>query len=102
MDEIHELIALRAYELWERAGRQGSEMDHWLEAERQVRMEQSGNKPADAAIHGGGAMSPVEGGAADEEVIEATAADVTPPAADAGENLDAAETGATEQKEPLK
>lgn len=34
----HERIATRAYYLWEESGRvPGREMDHWLEAERQVR-----------------------------------------------------------------
>jgi hypothetical protein len=97
MDEMRELIARRAYELWQQAGRQGSDVDHWLEAERQIKMEQSGNKPGDAAVHGGGEMSPVEGGAKDERVVDVTAAGVTPPGGDEAED-----TEAVEQKEPLK
>ena len=97
MDEMRELIARRAYELWQRAGRQGSDVDHWLEAERQIRMEQSGNKPGDPGMRGGGEISPVEGGAKDERVIDVTAAGVTPSGVDEAE-----ETTAIEQEEPLK
>lgn len=96
MDEMRERIARRAYELWQQAGRQGSDVDHWLEAERQLRMEQSGNKPGDA-VRGGGEMSPVEGGAKDETVVDVTAAGVTPPGVD-----DAQDTEAIEQEKPLK
>jgi hypothetical protein len=97
MDPMRELIAQRAYELWQRAGRQGSDVDHWLEAERQIRLEQSGNKPGDAAVRGGGEVSPIEGGASDETVIGVTAEGVTPPGFDEAE-----ETAAVEQEEPLK
>src|SRR6185312_8215378 len=97
MDEMRERIARRAYELSQQAGRQGSDVDHWLEAERQIRMEQSGDKPGDAALRGGGEISPVEGGAKDETVVDVTAAGVTPPRVD-----DAEDTEAIEQQEPLK
>ena len=60
-------------------------------------MEQSGNKPGDAALRGGGDISPVEGGATDETVVDATAAGVTPSGADEAED-----TEAVEQEEPLK
>jgi len=97
MDEMRERIARRAYELWQKAGRQGSDVEHWLEAEQQIRLEQSGNKPGDAALHGGGEMSPVEGGATDETVVATTAAGVTPAGVDEAEDAEA-----IEQKEPLK
>lgn len=35
---VHARIELRAYELW-RAGRGGSEVDHWLQAEREITQE---------------------------------------------------------------
>jgi hypothetical protein len=39
-DDIRGRIALKAYELYEQGGRDGSrEMDHWLEAERIVMAE---------------------------------------------------------------
>jgi hypothetical protein len=97
MDEMRELVARRAYELWQQAGRQGSDVHHWLEAERQIRLQQSGDKPGGAAVHGGGEMSPVAGGAKDETVVDVTAAGVTPPGVDEAE-----ETEAIEQEEPLK
>jgi Protein of unknown function (DUF2934) len=101
MDEMRELIARKAYELWEQAGRHGSDVDHWLEAERQIRMEQSGNKPGDAALRGGGEISPIEGGASDATVIDVTAEGVAPPPGiDEGEKAE--ETEAIEQAEPLK
>lgn len=37
-DHLHQLIAERAYLLYERSGfQQGKDLDHWLEAERQVK-----------------------------------------------------------------
>jgi hypothetical protein len=33
-------IARRAYELWQSSGHQGLDVDHWLEAERQILKEQ--------------------------------------------------------------
>ena len=34
---IHETIAIRAYELWEKHGKPGNEaLDNWLEAEREL------------------------------------------------------------------
>lgn len=39
----HELIAQRAYALYEAGGyEQGKEVEHWLEAERQVKVETRG------------------------------------------------------------
>jgi hypothetical protein len=36
----HEQIALRAHHLWEERGRpEGRDLEHWLEAERQLRRE---------------------------------------------------------------
>lgn len=29
-------IRQRAYELWEQSGKEGSEMDYWLQAEREI------------------------------------------------------------------
>lgn len=37
-DHLHQLIAERAYLLYERSGFQdGNDLEHWLEAERQIR-----------------------------------------------------------------
>jgi hypothetical protein len=38
MDDIQERIRQRAYELWEASGKsEGSEMDFWLQAEREIK-----------------------------------------------------------------
>ncbi len=40
-DDLHRWIAKRAYELFEEGGcMDGNDMDHWLEAEREVREHQ--------------------------------------------------------------
>jgi hypothetical protein len=42
MNGLEEKIRQRAYELWEKSGqKEGSEMDFWLEAEREI--SQGGN-----------------------------------------------------------
>jgi len=43
MDGLEDKIRQRAYELWEKSGKEGSEMDFWLQAEREI----SGGKPAE-------------------------------------------------------
>jgi Protein of unknown function (DUF2934) len=48
MNGLEEKIRRRAYELWERSGKKdGSEMDFWLQAERQVAAETSPEPPQD-------------------------------------------------------
>jgi len=37
-EQLHQQIAERAYSLYERSGfQEGNELDHWLEAERQIK-----------------------------------------------------------------
>ncbi len=46
MDNREERIRSRAYRLWEEAGRpEGSEKEHWTEAEKQVGQEGDGASP---------------------------------------------------------
>jgi len=48
MNGLEEKIRRRAYELWEQSGKEdGSEMDFWLQAERQVAAETSPEPPQD-------------------------------------------------------
>ena len=39
MDDEHERIRRRAYELWERDGRSGDPEEHWLRAEKELNRE---------------------------------------------------------------
>jgi hypothetical protein len=40
--DSHEKISLRAHQIWEQSGQPaGSELDHWLRAEREVQLEQA-------------------------------------------------------------
>lgn len=46
MSSLEDKIRQRAYELWEQSGRtDGSEMDFWLQAEREVRTEAAPEPP---------------------------------------------------------
>lgn len=46
MNERDEKIRTRAHELWEHNGKpEGSEMDFWLQAEREIDAETGGNVP---------------------------------------------------------
>lgn len=48
MSGVEEKIRHRAYELWERSGKAGgSEMDFWLQAEREIAAETSPELPQD-------------------------------------------------------
>ena len=48
MNGLEEKIRRRAYELWEQSGKKdGSEMDFWLQAEREVAAETSPEPPQD-------------------------------------------------------
>ncbi|MBR0900796.1 DUF2934 domain-containing protein [Bradyrhizobium tropiciagri] len=48
MSSLEDKIRQRAYELWEQSGRtDGSEMDFWLQAEREVRTEAAPEPPRD-------------------------------------------------------
>jgi hypothetical protein len=48
MSGFEEKIRQRAYELWEQSGKtEGSEMDFWLQAEREVTAEASPEPPQD-------------------------------------------------------
>ncbi len=48
MSGVEEKIRHRAYELWERSGKTGgSEMDFWLQAEREIAAETSLEPPQD-------------------------------------------------------
>ena len=63
MQKDHEKIRQRAYEIWDREGRQeGRADDHWLQAEREIGVP-SGEKnetgvPAQAKKRGNGAAKP--------------------------------------------
>jgi hypothetical protein len=41
MPDHEDLIRQRAYQLWKRSGREGSPEEHWLQAERETRRDQS-------------------------------------------------------------
>ncbi len=41
MGNREEEIRVRAYEIWEHQGRSGSPEDHWLEAERELKAEET-------------------------------------------------------------
>ena len=41
MDNREEKIRVRAYEIWERQGHTGDPEDHWLEAERELKAEET-------------------------------------------------------------
>lgn len=48
MSGLEHKIRQRAYELWEQSGKtDGSEMDFWLQAEREVRAEAAPEPPQD-------------------------------------------------------
>ena len=47
MDGLEDKIRQRAYELWEQSGSEGSELDYWLEAERQITGNKSSEPPQD-------------------------------------------------------
>jgi hypothetical protein len=50
MDERTQRISLRAYELWEKRGREhGSHLDDWIEAEREIDAEIAGETDAETA-----------------------------------------------------
>jgi NADPH:quinone reductase-like Zn-dependent oxidoreductase len=94
MDERQELIALRAYQLWEREGRpEGRHIEHWLDAERQIDKEcpelrAGGTKPGRMKamrIHAFGGPEvmrledlPVPQPGRDEILVRAHAASVNP------------------------
>ena len=41
MDNRHEKIRIKAYEVWERQGRTGDPEDHWYQAERELKAEET-------------------------------------------------------------
>ena len=45
MDTNEEKIRARAYELWEQSGKTGSEMDFWLQAEKEITMRDNTVEP---------------------------------------------------------
>jgi len=45
MDGNEERIRQRAFELWEQSGKNGSEMDFWLQAEKEVTKQDSTEAP---------------------------------------------------------
>jgi hypothetical protein len=48
MSGLEDRIRQRAYELWEQSGKtDGSEMDYWLQAEREIAAETSPEPPQD-------------------------------------------------------
>jgi hypothetical protein len=47
MDDWEEKVRLRAYQLWERQGRTGNPYDHWHEAERELRAEETAGTSQD-------------------------------------------------------
>ena len=47
MSGLEDKIRQRAYELWEQSGKTGSEMDFWLQAEREIRKERPTEPPQD-------------------------------------------------------
>jgi hypothetical protein len=47
MEGMEDKIRERAYELWEKSGKEGSEMDYWLEAERELSGGKSPEPPQD-------------------------------------------------------
>jgi hypothetical protein len=48
MNGLEEKIRQRAYELWEQSGKtEGSEMDFWLQAEREIREGKTSEPPQD-------------------------------------------------------
>ena len=45
METYQQLVALRAYEIWERKGRpDGHDMECWFEAEREITVQEQGSK----------------------------------------------------------
>jgi hypothetical protein len=58
MDDFVNRVSLRAYEIWEHDHRSnGRAVQHWLEAERQIRAETEGTGSADAANEGEGSRT---------------------------------------------
>jgi hypothetical protein len=54
-DSRHDDVQRRAYELYEQRGRQeGRDWDDWLQAEREIRAEESIADPTDASKPGSG------------------------------------------------
>jgi hypothetical protein len=47
MDDWEEKVRLRAYHIWERQGRTGNPYDHWHEAERELKAEESAASSGD-------------------------------------------------------
>ncbi len=45
MSGMEDKIRQRAYELWEQSGKTGSEMDFWLQAEREIAEEKNPAQP---------------------------------------------------------
>ena len=41
MDDWEEKVRLRAYHIWDQQGRTGNPFDHWHEAERELRAEET-------------------------------------------------------------
>jgi hypothetical protein len=47
MDDWEEKVRLRAYHIWEQQGRTGNPYDHWHEAERELRAEETAGTSQD-------------------------------------------------------
>ena len=47
MSGLEDKIRQRAYELWEQSGKTGSEIDYWLQAEREISAEKPAEPPQD-------------------------------------------------------
>ncbi len=50
MDNREEKIRVRAYEIWERQGHTGDPEDHWLEAERELKAEETSQDRSEATV----------------------------------------------------
>ena len=63
-------IRERAYEVWERAGRpEGKAVEHWLQAEAEMRRENQGERPEGLALVSVQASRPAAMGSAHREAI---------------------------------
>ncbi len=60
MDDREEKIRVRAYEIWERQGHTGDPEDHWLEAERELRAEETSQDHSEATVQGAPPIEAVE------------------------------------------
>ena len=68
MDNREEKIRVRAYEIWERQGRTGDPEDHWHEAERELKAEDTTGTSKDRSEATVEEAPPVEAVEAREEV----------------------------------